>query len=80
MMDSFKFNSRTRIKIPIAKLNELHELFTEHKWFYEFRKSFEIEAGLFRTSTKNTYCRNTIYYFKVVDKNKYFLAKIKYGF
>lgn len=77
----FKFNSRTRIKIPLAKLNELHSsMFPELKWFYEFRKAFEIEAGLFQTSTKNTYCRNTVYYFKVVDKNKYFLAKIKYGF
>lgn len=80
MMDSFKFNRRTRIKIPLAKLNELHSsMFPELKWFYEFRKAFEIEAGLFQTSIKNTYYRNYIYYFKVVDKNKYFLAKIKYG-
>jgi hypothetical protein len=75
----FKFNSRTRIKMPVAKLNELHELFPEHKWFYEFRTSFQHEAGLVMTSIRNTYSRNGIYYFKVVDKNKYFLAKIKYG-
>lgn len=76
----FKFNNRTRIKIPLAKLNELHELFPEAKWFYEFRKAFEREAGLFQTSIKDMYCHKTVYYFKVVDKNKYLLAKIKYGF
>lgn len=76
----FKITKKTRIKIPLSKLEEIRfSMFSEIKWFYEFRMSFELETGLARTSIKNMYNYNIIYYFKVTDMNKYFLAKIKYG-
>jgi hypothetical protein len=77
----FKINKRTRIKILSSKLEEIRSsMFPEHEYFYEFRMAFQAETGLARTSTKDTYTHNAMYYFKVVDKHKYFLAKIKYGF
>lgn len=70
----YKFNKNTRIKIPFRTLGR----FRMDDGSYLHLPHFEEETGLKRTSKrgKGKYC---YYYFKVVDKKKWMLAKIKYG-
>ena len=77
-----KFNSNVRIKLTLERYEKLWREQTSHFYFYQFRMNFEKVSGLLETSRKRrlvgghyTY----LYYFKVVDKQKYLLAKIKYG-
>ncbi len=75
----FNITKKTRIKIPTGKLLDLKTEFGfADKDLFEFRIAFQSETGLIKTSIRRG--RGTmIYFFKVWDKNKYFLAKIKYG-
>jgi len=77
----FKINSKTRIKIPSSKLAEMYrERESDFRFFYEFMMWFNNESGLRKTSNRSNRRKNgSIYYFQVLDKNKYLLAKIKYG-
>ena len=70
----FKFNSRTRIKIPLRVLGR----FRNEDYTHINIRSFAVEVGLKMTSIR--YCKllRKIYYFQVIDKNKYMLAKILY--
>jgi hypothetical protein len=73
----FKINTRIRVKITVNKLLELKNE-TNYDYFYEFFSEFCKNSGLKRTSTqwKNG---KRVYYFQILDKHKYFLAKINYG-
>lgn len=83
----FKIDTKKRIRIfreVLVKIwyeqnNSAHE-------FSAFIKSFSTECGLLNTSViaKNSALyapkrRKETYLFKIVDKQKFFLAKIKYG-
>ena len=75
----FKITKRTRIKIPAGVLLELKK-HTSYEYMFEFRKAFQLESGLQMTSSHySRFKRQNVYYFQVLDKSKYFLAKIKYG-
>ncbi len=73
----FKINKRVRIKINHDKLLEL-KYETNYDYFYQFLSEFCQNSGLKRTSTqwKNS---KRVYYFQILDKHKYLLAKINYG-
>ena len=73
-----KINKRTRIKYRYPFLKDLKESLglniSTDKFVLEFKK----EAGLEPTS--NRWANDGYYYyFKVIDKQKYMVAKIKYG-
>jgi hypothetical protein len=73
----FKINKRTRIKIKIDKLVQIRKE-KDYEFFHQFLIDFGKETGLTRTSV--CYKNGTrVSYFKIVDAQKYFLAKIKYG-
>ena len=75
-----KFNKRLRIKLSIVVLERLWKEHTPNLYFYEFRRNFCREAGLTVTSTKRKgRLFFSVYYYKIEDKQKYLLAKIKYG-
>jgi hypothetical protein len=74
----FKFNKRLRVKIRYLFLKDLKDSLglniNTDKFVLEFKK----EAGLEHTS--NRWANDGYYYyFKVIDKQKYLVAKIKYG-
>ena len=86
----FKIDLRKRIKFygtDLWKIKRENKHFDDENWFNVFVRKFADESGLVKTSvrgTKNTFNfhRNRTkqtYFFKIVDKNKYMLAKIKYG-
>ena len=77
----FKINKQTRIKISAHKL---YDIIGEYKrernqtiWFWQFLELFFTETGLSKTSYRRI--DRIIYYFKITDKHKSMLAKIKYG-
>ena len=82
----FKVDTRKRFRIHETKLWEIKSADNhsdENEWFSLFVKRFGEECGLLKTSVKGTrffslYKRT--YFFKIIDKHKFFLAKIKYGF
>jgi hypothetical protein len=83
----FKINIRKRIRIlkdVLLKIWREHSN-PEHEWFSTFIRDFSAECGLQKTSVigKNSYFskrrKKETYLFKIVDKQKFFLAKIKYG-
>lgn len=80
---AFKINSRTRIKIRYQKFRELNE---EINYNNGIRCSLDTlicklgeEAGLVGTSTGFDKEDYYVHFFKIVDKQKFLLAKIKYG-
>ena len=76
----FKINKKTRVKITVDNLREFKN---QHGYqgLNEFRIHFEKESGLQLTCRRFIESKRTfVYYFKVLDKNKFFLGKIKYGF
>ena len=81
----FKVDTRKRFRIHETKLWEIKSTDNhsdENEWFSLFVKRFGEECGLLKTSVKGTrffslYKRT--YLFKIIDKQKFFLAKIKYG-
>lgn len=76
----FKINKKTRVKITVDDLRELRESHG-YETIWQFRIEFEKESGLELTCRRFIESKRTfVYYFKVLDKNKYFLGKIKYGF
>ena len=86
----FEIDNRKRIKILktiLFKIKRENESFANEPWFNVFVKKFADESGLEKTSTRTSRGRtwkfgtnmNDIYFFKVIDKHKYLLAKIKYG-
>jgi hypothetical protein len=77
-----KFNSNLRIKLSLEKYERLWREHSSHFYFYQFRMNFEQVSGLFETSRRRKCVRgfhSHLFYFKIVDKQKYLLAKIKYG-
>jgi len=73
----FKINNKTRIKLNHLNIRNiiiaLGGVAIKHK-------EFELYTGLKLTSSR--WCKDKttiIYYYQVIDKNKYLLAKIKYG-
>ena len=78
----FKIDTKKRIKILNTKLSEIKETnqhFNEEIWYSTFIRKFAAESGLKYTSVRNRWSYRETYYFKIEDKNKYMLAKIKYG-
>lgn len=86
----FKINNSKRIRILktiLFKIKREHDSFADEPWFNVFVKKFADECGLEKTSTRTSRGRtwkygtntNDIYFFKIVDRQKYLLAKIKYG-
>jgi hypothetical protein len=73
-----KINSKTRIKIRYLWLASLREELKLDMTTHVFELLVSAEAGLVRTSTRWAHDGYT-YYYKVVDKQKFFLAKFKYG-
>ena len=73
-----KINKRTRIKIGYLWLKALREELQISTTTDVFEMALSQEAGLHRTSTRWANLGYT-YYYKVIDKQKYFLAKMKYG-
>ena len=75
----FEINYRTRVSIKWNDLRIIHEKYFNHytgNWGYV--PCMAKEWGLEITSKKNVHEQFT-YFFKVVDKQKFMLAKIKYG-
>jgi hypothetical protein len=73
-----KINSKTRIKILYLWFISLRDELKIDTNGHVLEMSISKEAGLQLTSTRwanNGYT----YYYKVIDKQKYMLAKIKYG-
>ena len=82
----FKINTRKRIRILKDVLLKIwREQNNPDEWFSTFIRDFSAECGLQKTSVigKNSYFskrrKKETYLFKIVDKHKFFLAKIKYG-
>lgn len=69
--------------------DKLSELYVKNKWGFKnvavyYLKDFprvpaELGLQFVRHYYHNDYCDNCILVFKVIDKQKFFLAKIKYG-
>jgi len=82
-VNQIKINSRTRIKIRYLKLSELNREINYDKGVRCSLETFicklEEEAGLIGTSTGIDKEEYYVYFFKVVDKQKFLLGKIKYG-
>lgn len=89
-----KFNTNTKkririIKTQLWKIKREDQHYDDEPWFDVFVNKFANESGLVKTSIRSasrsnrrygsTHGTNDIYFFKVVDKNKFMLAKIKYG-
>ena len=72
---------KKRIHFSYTDFLRLQKIHTSTDMYnYEFRRMFVNEAGLENTSMRS--CRatlQTVYYYKIVNKQKYLLAKIKYG-
>lgn len=85
-MDS-KINTKKRIQIYATDLWPIKRAYYDDEaWFEVFVKTFSDDSGLEKTSVqrKKSYIKHSsttkeVYYFKIVDKQKWFLAKIKYG-
>lgn len=76
---NFKFNKNTRVKITVARLLDLREEYGYHS-LNEFRIHLEKDSGMQMTCRRFIISERTfVYYFKIIDNNKFFLAKIKYG-
>jgi hypothetical protein len=79
----FKITKQTRIKISAHKLYDIIDEYKRERnitiWFWQFLEMFFTETGLSKTSYRRI-DGFIIYYFKITDKHKYLLAKIKYGF
>lgn len=76
----FKFNKKTRIKLPVDFFSNLRAEYN-HETIVQARQAFQQESGLVFTSRRFVLSKRTfMYYFKVADKNKFFISKIKYGF
>jgi hypothetical protein len=77
----FKITKQTRIKISAHKLYDIIDEYKRERnitiWFWQFLEMFYTETGLSKTSYRRI--DGIIYYFKITDKHKYMLAKIKYG-
>ena len=88
----FNINTKKRIRIiktQLWKIKREDEFYNDEPWFNVFVKKFANESGLVKTSIRSasrsnirrygSQATNDIYFFKIEDKNKYMLAKIKYG-
>lgn len=81
----FKVDNRKRVRIHETKLWEIKDAENhsdDNEWFSSFVKRFGEECGLLKTSVGGTRYNSLykrIYLFKIIDKHKFFLAKIKYG-
>ena len=76
----FKITEKTRIKIPYhimwkIKVNE----FGYWGSFYDWLKLFQNDTGLKQTCIRSDEDCIQIHFFKIEDKQKFLLAKIKYG-
>ena len=74
--------SKKRVKISFAEFMEIRYQNCNSNQHLYFLQNFQEEAGLVLTSTRrvSNNSKDHFYFFKIVDKTKYFLAKIKYGF
>ena len=78
-MKSFRITKKTRIKLTWgAIVNIQYEYFSSLRVHDAF-DSFKKDAGLRITSKKYVRGKGFTYFFEVLDKQKYMLAKIKYG-
>ena len=85
-MDS-KINTKKRIQIYATDLWPIKRAYYDDEaWFSEFVNKFSDDSGLEKTSVqrKKSYIKHSsttkqVYYFKIVDKQKWFLARIKHG-
>ena len=80
-------NTKKRVQIHTSDLWPIKRAYYDDEaWFNVFVKKFSDDSGLEKTSVriKHVYVNHLttikqVYYFKIVDKHKYLLAKIKYG-
>jgi len=74
--------SAKRIKISFAKFRQIRQHNSRIKRHLYFLEDFQEESGLSLTSVRRVaaYPKDHFFFFKIVDKEKYFLSKIKYGF
>lgn len=76
---AFKINKQTRIKMCVGSLHDLRRA-ADIQCFHTFLWNFEKEAGIKSTCQRYTKTHSTLlYYFKIIDVNKYLLAKLKYA-
>ena len=74
---AFKITNKTRIKFNHLTIRSV---ITDLGGAPIKHEEFEFYTGLKLTSTR--WCKNRtilIYYFQIIDRNKYLLAKIKYA-
>lgn len=77
---AFKITPRTRIKIRSHVLTKIWFENRTTEFYSMWQWNFEESAGLKRTSQRaSKFTKQLIYYYQVVDVNKYLLAKLKYG-
>jgi hypothetical protein len=75
----FKIDTRKRVKITIQQLGQIKRD-SNYNYFADFLNSFCTESGLSVTSRRWSYKhKGIVYYFKILNKQKYMLGKIKYG-
>ena len=83
----FKINTKKRIQIHATDLWPIKRAYyNDEVWFEVFVKNFAVDSGLEKTSvrTKRVYFNGkrttkAVYYFKIVDKKKWMLNKLKHG-
>ena len=78
-MKSFKITSKTRIKLVWTDICKIQRDYFPSLGVYEAFASLRNDAGLIITSKKHLRRKGFTYFFRVDDKQKYMLAKIKYG-
>lgn len=75
------FNKTKRIKFSFKEFEELKQkMGFKDMYSYQFRDMITSDAGLQNTSVR--YCttrRVPVFYYKILNKQKYLLGKIKYG-
>ena len=67
-------SKRVKISFKVFTKIRTHPSVDKNRQLY-FLREFQTESGLLLTS----YIKD-VYYFKIEDKQKYFLSKITYGF
>lgn len=74
-----KINSRTRISIKWGDLMTIYDkFFNRYASVWGCIQIMAIEWGLAITCKKHVRGKGYTYFFKIVDKKKYMLAKLKY--
>jgi hypothetical protein len=78
-----KITDKTRVKISWSDIKQIKETYykTYNSTGQFIDNQFRNETGLKKTSNRYVSAKDgyNLYYFRIVDEQKYMLAKIKYG-